>query len=439
MKIRKKTLHSHSPKVSLSISIAKLVGLLLLIVPLLGLGTDAASSWSKTGPTSAYFTTSETGLTLVPENLPWYASLWMATEGFVTEEDLRPFQAQVDILLSTGFTLKIGEQAYSFPAQMKDLLLTKVNTSSTLSLTEEFLNYILETAAAKTKVPAGNIRILEADDSQTSKATLEGDISNGIEVVNDLTEELILSAIQNGLTEATGATRILEGQIINESGKDLGPLKFLAEGRSSFQKSIDQRAFNVRKALNERYDGILIPPGAEFSYVSFLGPITKEEGWKFSLAIFKGTETEWVRGGGICKISTTVYRAMLNAALQVTEQRNHSLYVDYYEMYGVGLDATVFPGEQDLKFINDTPNYLLMIAEEEANMEAVIRFYGEDDGRSVELFGPYTHSNQTDEVVAAVGSLGSGMIAWKYRITRPDGTVEEKWLKSTYFSPVRQQ
>ena len=95
--------------------------------------------------------------------------------------------------------------------------------------------------------------------------------------------------------------------------------------------------------------------------------------------------------------------------------------------------------QQDLKFINDTPNYLLMIAEEEANMEAVIRFYGEDDGRSVELFGPYTHSNQTDEVVAAVGSLGSGMIAWKYRITRPDGTVEEKWLKSTYFSPVRQQ
>ena len=173
--------------------------------------------------------------------------------------------------------------------------------------------------------------------------------------------------------------------------------------------------------------------------MSFLGPITKEEGWQFSLAIFKGTETAWVRGGGICQISTTVYRAILNAALQVTEQRNHSLYVDYYEMYGVGLDATVFPGEQDLKFVNNTPNYLLMVAEEEENMEAVIRFYGEDDGRKTELFGPYTQSNLSEDAKAAVGNLGIGEIAWKYRITWGDGTVEEKWMKSTYFSAVRQQ
>jgi len=103
------------------------------------------------------------------------------------------------------------------------------------------------------------------------------------------------------------------------------------------------------------------------------------------------------------------------------------------------LDATIFPGEQDFKFVNNTPNYILMVAQEEGYKEAVVRFYGEDDGRSTELYGPYTASNQTDEVKAGVGApLGIGQIAWKYIITHSNGTVEIKWLLSDYMSPAQQ-
>ena len=236
-------------------------------MPVLGFGTQAAtllksstalnSEWTVNGPEPAFFSTSGESVTLVPEDLPWYASLWMVTENLVTEEDLKPFQSQVDILITTGFTLKIEDQAYNFPAQMKDLTVEKVNGTASLGLSEEFLAYIMGTAVEKTNIPAGNLRVLIADETQVSKATVEGDISSGIEVVEDFTEEFILSAVQNGLTETTAVTQILEGRILNETGKDLGPGIF--SGRTlEFQKSIDQRAHNVRKALNERYDGILI-------------------------------------------------------------------------------------------------------------------------------------------------------------------------------------
>ena len=253
-----------------------------------------------------------------------------------------------------------------------------------------------------------------------------------------LTEEMISGALALGETSTKGVMRDVEGKIINKTGKDLGPLDFLAEGKSSFWGSSPEREFNIKKAVNERFNGILIPPGAEFSYVEHLGEI-EYAGWKQAMAIFKGTQLEPTPAGGVCQVSTTVYRAALNAGLEITEHRTHSLYVIYYQHFGDGLDATIFPGEQDFKFVNNTPNYMLMVAQEEGFKEAVIRFYGEDDGRSTELYGPYTASTQTEEVKVGMGApLGIGQIAWKYVITNTDGTVETKWLLSDYMSPAQQ-
>lgn len=431
---------------------AKLTGFLVMGASAITAGTfslaqfgpENEEAWDILRVDPAHFELEEGALSLIPEDVPYYAMLWLAaqrTEGptFVTEEDLEPFSAQVEILLTTGFNVQAEDKSYDFPAQMKDLTLTKNEGATQLSFTDEFVDYVVSTIEEAVKIEPNHVRLLEVEDeTKVSKVTVEGFIANGLELDSESTRANILNGVENGDTRASAVTRIVESQIINETGLDLGPLDYLGEGRTSFWGSSPEREFNIRKAVNERFNGILIPPGGEFSYVEFLGPI-EYGGWKQAYTIFQGTKLEKAPAGGVCQVSTTMYRAVLDAALSITEQRSHSLYVIYYQHFGDGLDATVFPGEQDFKFVNDTDNYILMVAQEEGYMEAVIRFYGEDDGRETELWGPYTASNQTDEVITGVGhSLGIGQMAWKYVITWGDGTVETRWLLSDYMSPAQQ-
>lgn len=399
-----------------------LLGGASLLFLLLALSEGTETSYSLSEFDSAYTSV----LSLNDEESPF------------TEEELKPLQPLVEVLQTEGFKVEVEGVVYPFPAQEKDLILEKSGDELRLNFTPEFLGYMLSTVSTTVNVPAGDFTLLSADPTKTSRVTFEGKIFDGKELVPRLTEEMIEGALAKNATTAQGVMRAVEGRIINKTGVDLGPLEFLAEGKTSFWGSSPEREFNIKKAVNERFNGILIPPGGEFSYVEFLGEI-EYAGWKKAYAIFKGTQLEPTPAGGVCQVSTTVYRAALDAALDITEHRSHSLYVIYYQHFGDGLDATIFPGEQDFKFVNNTPNYILMVAQEEGYKEAVVRFYGEDDGRSTELYGPYTASNQTDEVKAGVGApLGIGQIAWKYIITHSNGTVEIKWLLSDYMSPAQQ-
>ncbi|MFA6024206.1 MAG: VanW family protein [Candidatus Gracilibacteria bacterium] len=355
----------------------------------------------------------------------------------IQTEDLKSQESLIQELLTEGFHIKVDEASYAFPAQSKDIILTKTEQGTGLNFSTEFMDFMIDSLNAQVAEPAENMTLLSADETKVSRAEFEGKIVDGREVVQNLTEQMIEAALQKGENESTAVLRKVEGKIINQTGKDLGPLELLAQGRSKFSGSSPDRAFNVRKALNEKFNAILIPPGAEFSYVEWLGPI-EYGGWKQAYTIFKGTQLERAPAGGVCQISTTIYRAALDAGLEITEQRNHSLYIIYYEDYGDGIDATVFPGEQDLKFVNNTPNTILMVAQEEGDEDAVVRFFGEDDGRSTEFIGPYTASNQTEESRAAVGELGIGQMAWKVKTTLQDGSQEEKWLFSNYMSIAQQ-
>ena len=103
-------------------------------------------------------------------------------------------------------------------------------------------------------------------------------------------------------------------------------------------------------------------------------------GFKQALIIKEG-ETILDDGGGVCQDSTTLFRAVLDAGLPITMWRNHSFRVGYYEQNSrPGFDATVFSPLPDFRFINDTPNFIL-IQTKAANMKLEYDLYGTSDGR----------------------------------------------------------
>jgi len=175
------------------------------------------------------------------------------------------------------------------------------------------------------------------------------------------------------------------------SANDLGITELIHQEHSYFFGSREPRIQNIEKAASE-FHGLLVPPGATFSMAAAMGNITLDNGYKEDLIIYNGRTIEGV-GGGVCQVSTTLFRAAFFAGFPIVERHPHAYRVSYYEKTAnnsrdpnlAGLDATVFIPLVDLKFINDTPYWLLM--ETYVNRAAnrlTWKFYSTSDGRQVE-------------------------------------------------------
>jgi vancomycin resistance protein YoaR len=106
----------------------------------------------------------------------------------------------------------------------------------------------------------------------------------------------------------------------------------------------------------ELLNNSLIAPGKVFSLNATTGERTAAKGFKMAPTIINGKLEDSV-GGGMCQVSTTVFNAAFAAGLQIVERHNHMLYISHYPL---GRDATVSYGSYDLKFRNDTPNWILV-------------------------------------------------------------------------------
>jgi vancomycin resistance protein YoaR len=176
-----------------------------------------------------------------------------------------------------------------------------------------------------------------------------------------------------------------EPKIKNEDANNLGIKDLLGRGTSSFSHSSNIRNMNVEKGASI-INRLLVAPGETFSFIKNLGEVTLEAGFKKAYIIRQG-KTELDVGGGVCQVSTTLFRAMLDAGLNITARQNHAYRVSYYEEDSKpGFDATVFIPNPDLKFINDTQHYVLIQSIYDGkNKKLAYEIYGTSDGRKAEI------------------------------------------------------
>lgn len=188
--------------------------------------------------------------------------------------------------------------------------------------------------------------------------------------------------------ELTIPLNLTQPKITTEQINNLGIKELIGKGSSMFGHSIPGRVFNVNLAAS-RINGVLVAPGETFSFNNSVGEISKATGYQSAYIISEG-KTVLGDGGGVCQVSTTVFRAALNAGLPITERKAHAYRVGYYEQDSKpGIDATVFSPSADLKFQNNTENYILIqtkVDTKKLTMEVDI--YGTADGRQVSLSEP---------------------------------------------------
>lgn len=198
---------------------------------------------------------------------------------------------------------------------------------------------------------------------------------DGLGPDTDATLERIQTAWDQNATSTELIVRA-EQPIIRGDAERLGIRELLGRGTSNFSGSPTNRRKNIKLGM-ERVHGTILAAGEEFSMMKTLGEIDGAHGWLPELVI-KGNQTVPEFGGGLCQIGTTAFRGAMNTGLEITERRNHSYRVRYYEP--AGTDATLYDPSPDFKFKNDTGHAMLITGEIRGDI-VEFSFWGTSDGR----------------------------------------------------------
>ncbi len=172
------------------------------------------------------------------------------------------------------------------------------------------------------------------------------------------------------------------------TAQQLGITELIWQESSYFYGSSDARVQNITAAAAQ-FHGVLVAPGEIFSMGATMGDVSLENGFAEALIIYGGRTIKGV-GGGVCQVSTTLFRGVFNAGFPIIERYPHAYRVSYYEETAsgavdpslAGLDATVYFPLVDFKFKNDSPYWILMETYV-GNGSLTWKFYSTKDGRTV--------------------------------------------------------
>lgn len=225
---------------------------------------------------------------------------------------------------------------------------------------------------------------------QYAKVGRAVDVSASIVAINE--------ALQRG--EHNIPLQIAETQPVvpdTATGEQLGITELLIAETSYFYGSSAERIQNIQAAA-ARFDGLLVAPGETFSMGAAMGDVSLDNGFAEALIIYGGRTIKGV-GGGVCQVSTTLFRTVFKYGFPVVERIPHAYRVSYYEQTAsgavdpnlAGLDATVYFPLVDFKFTNDTPYWILMETYVSPEARTITwKMYSTRDGRSTtwETTGP---------------------------------------------------
>jgi vancomycin resistance protein YoaR len=297
---------------------------------------------------------------------------------------------------------------------------THIRISTSLALDEDALKNYLDKMKEETRVEPVDAK-LSFNNGSVSAFSLSRD---GYEIDGEKSFESIeKTLLENPTTKDIKLeTSPLKAEVASSNLDKYGIKELIGEGVSNFAGSPKNRIHNINVGAS-RFNGVLIKPGEEFSFIKTLGPVDASTGYLPELVI-KTDKTVPEFGGGMCQVSTTMFRAALNSGLKITARTNHAYPVSYYNPQG--LDATVYIPKPDLTFVNDTPNYIL-VETRIAGTQLFFDFYGTSDGRQVKIVGPK---------VLERGGDGSMKTTVTQEIYDKDGNlIRKQEFKSNYKSP----
>ena len=233
-------------------------------------------------------------------------------------------------------------------------------------------------------------------------------------------------ALQNGTHDFSIAVNETQpSQTSDAFLASLGITTLLGTGTSDFSGSVAGRVQNVETA-SALINGLLIPPGKLWSYNKGIGEINLDKNFVAAGATENGILGTAV-GGGVCQVSTTVYRAALFAGMPINEWWPHAFREIYYEQgdWSPGYDASIqqpddnWLGGTDFKFTNETSSWMLIRASISSDSVLTVQIYGAPTGYKVTFDTPVI-SNKTPVTDSPTDEVDPSLPAGTMEQLQPD-------------------
>jgi vancomycin resistance protein YoaR len=232
----------------------------------------------------------------------------------------------------------------------------------------------------------------------------------------------------------------------NITASDLAHLEVVL-GSFSTQYSAGKvdRTHNLQLAI-KAINGTVVMPGETFSANQAIGRRDEARGFR-EAPIFVDGEITPSTGGGVCQVATTIYNAALLAGLPIVERHHHSMPVPYAD---AGRDATVYWGQLDLRFRNDTGSPIVVLGSMSGS-RVCVRIVGKRSAKKrvrIERSGisdiPFETIEKPDPTLEEgkrkiVEKGRKGVRVTVYRITvRDDGSEQRETLHTDVYRPHRE-
>lgn len=350
----------------------------------------------------------------------------------LTNSEIEIYKLNAQKLIGKKIELKLDSEIITINDDELISFLTPSGFSDNLIKTK-----ILEISRKLNRSPQDSVFIIENGKAVEFTPSKDGIIVD---------ENSLLGQIKELPTEIDIPVIKTSPKIKNEDVNTLGINTLLAKGQSNFKNSIANRIYNINLAQS-KFKGLLVPPNEIVSFNEVLGDVSGLTGYKAAYVIKDG-KTVLGDGGGVCQVSTTLFRAVLNAGLPIIERRAHAYRVGYYEQgFPPGLDATVYSPTTDFKFKNDTPAYLLIQPSIDLNSLALtFEIYGTSDGRVSTVSKPIVASSvaPADDLYVDDPTLPAGQIkqiehraygakvTFNYKVTRNGEELINQKFVSNY-------
>lgn len=287
-------------------------------------------------------------------------------------------KADVDAAVEEAYAYGRSGNILKRYKEISDISKDNKEISVELNLDEDYLVEFLDEELSDYIVPAKDAGLEYKDGSLK---LIEG--TNGKELNAEETIGELLQALDSWSGETVLKVQVATNELEPEHSTDeLAEVKdVIGTFETRYTLSDASRNNNIMNAAS-KINGSVLYPGEEFDTMAHLVPFTTENGWSYAGAYLNGEVISDI-GGGICQVSTTLYNAVLNAELEVTERYPHSMAVGYVQL---SADAALNEGTKNFRFVNNTDNPIFIYAYASSGTLHV-SIYGKeyrDDNRTVE-------------------------------------------------------
>ncbi len=320
----------------------------------------------------------------------------------IDDAALASVQAQAEALLAAPTLLTFEGRAWALDqAMLAAMLIVRPQRDAansmtyTLALDRARLSAYLKTLARDINQAARDARFAFDPSTRALTPIITSQAGQSLDVeaaARQIEQQLFALVARPASLDARNArvlalpVTVTKPTIAMEDAAKFGIKELVAQGVSNFKGSSAGRLQNIRTAAAQ-FEGVVIPPGGTFSFNQYLGEVVEANGYDDAYIIF-ADRTVLGPGGGVCQVSTTVFRAAFFGGFPIVERWAHAYRVGYYEP-PVGLDATVFTPSVDFKFKNDTDAYLLIQPKLDLRASTLtFNFYGTKPNRTVEMEEP---------------------------------------------------